>query len=1110
MPSQRRSAEPIRRPSHRPTRPPTLGKLRPPRLGKVFDREGLFSQLDAHASTPLLWVWGPPGMGKSTLVATYLSARAIPCLWLQLDESDADVASFVHFLREAAACIAPRRKLQMPMPSADDLRDATTFIKRCFRHMAQVLDLPWVLVLDNAQELGRVCALHAGLAAALAELPERARVMVISREAPPNEYARALANQQLVTIDETSLRFSEDDTKQLLDLHGRDWPAPELRRLTDGWAAAMVLLLAARTDLDSNDSMRSRAARDRLFAFFAGEVMDKLGAADANVLMRVAFLPNATAEMAVTISGEPRAADLLADLVRRSLFTERREGAARSDSDIYTFHALFSEFLRARAAKLLTPADVQGLQLHAAQLLAAHGHADAAIARLLEAAAWDRATQLLLLHAAAFVAQGRTAMVCDWIMAMPETVRADTRLVYWLGYCKLATQPSEALTHLEQACAACAKSGDVQGAFYAAAAAADAVVFLGAGLAAMEQWMPILRSQTPAYLASRNSNSGSDTDLRVLPGLLAAFVYRDAAHPLTATLADLAERMLDQPLGASQRILLGTLAYYLLWTGQLARLDRTIVKIDRACAESDVAAATLLRWYGVGVLIRSLLGRVDEALDHARRALMLVGQGPPALRVKAHLAMVLAAIAARDAELARTHLTQASDLIDPDNATDATVYNYQRGLLMLLDGEWHNAAKLMRAAVASGRASGWPLREHIALLGLALAATETGEFEEAQASLHAATTHPFNVFCVWHHWIGGLIAAHLAERRNDRPACLAALARAFAVAREHGYDFGPMPYCCGDMMSRLALLAIEHDIDAPMARGIVRRYALPAPQGASERWPWPVRIRMLGRFSIERDGNPAAAARKESRKPLDLLKLLIALGGEAVPVTRLCAVLWPDSEGDAARNSFDGALHRLRKLLGSDVHVTLQTGGLSLNLSTCWTDVAALDVCFREMDGRGANVDTHAGIHADFEADTKADTDADTDTKTQTAQLSIWADRMLSLYQGDFLVGDEDLADVLVARERTSARFARQALVLGDRLEALGQHAQAASLYGRVVEQQPLAEVVVRRHIVCLLALGQRAEAFEAYRRCRQQLSVVLGIRPAPETEALVASLRNI
>ena len=61
-----------------------------------------------------------------------------------------------------------------------------------------------------------------------------------------------------------------------------------------------------------------------------------------------------------------------------------------------------------------------------------------------------------------------------------------------------------------------------------------------------------------------------------------------------------------------------------------------------------------------------------------------------------------------------------------------------------------------------------------------------------------------------------------------------------------------------------------------------------------------------------------------------------------------------------------------------------------------------------------------------------------------------------------------------------------------------------------MIEQQPLAEDIYRHLISCLLRLGQPAEAYEAYRRCRQQLSVVLGIRPAPETDALVAGLRNL
>lgn len=169
-------------PTPRPNRQPTLGKLRPPRLGRVFGRDRLFAQLDASAAVPGVWVAGPPGIGKTTLVATYVEARAMPCAWLQLDGGDADPATFVHFLRAAGALIPQRRHQRPPLPSADDLRDVPAFIRRCFRRLALGLELPWVLVLDNVQELGNAALLHAGIAAALTELPERARVIAISQE----------------------------------------------------------------------------------------------------------------------------------------------------------------------------------------------------------------------------------------------------------------------------------------------------------------------------------------------------------------------------------------------------------------------------------------------------------------------------------------------------------------------------------------------------------------------------------------------------------------------------------------------------------------------------------------------------------------------------------------------------------------------------------------------------------------------------------------------------------------------------------------------------------------------------------------------------------------
>ena len=1092
-----------------------LGKLASPRLGLTSRRERLFALLDAQASQPATWIWGPPGAGKSTLVATYAeNLTGGLTLWLQLDAQDADVATFAHFLSlsfSTAATTATatankaRKRSVLTQPNADDLRDVPNYVLRLLSALSSAVTTTagaaFTLVLDNMQELPADSQLHVGLAAALSRLPVAARVLFISRDPPPPAYARALATQQLALIDAPSLRFDLPESAALALLHGAREAAQALHDSSGGWAAAMILMLAARgvatADLPSQtfsdaDTLRitpdDAPGRARVFDFFAAEVLANMNADDCNALCCIAFLPSATPSMAIALSGHAGAGALLAKLAERSLFTDRRAGT----EPIYTFHALFGAFLRERAASTRSRAALQTLRCAAARVLADNGQIDVAIVQLLQAAAWDEAVDLLLRHVASFVGQGRTQAVRAWMAALPSDRLAP--LLYWRGFCRMGAEPDAALEDFR---AAAKQPGTGADALQIAAAAADTIVSMGACFESLEVWLPTLSEQAPAYLAQRSfvANTALDGvldvasdvafDLRVLPGLLAAYVHRRTGDPLTARLADMAEALLEQPQALSQRILLGSFAVYLLWTGQLVRLDRTMAQIDRLCgAAHDSAVLTRLRWYGTSVLIRSLRGQVDAALTDAQTALALVGE-QPALQARAHLLVVLAALAARDAPQARRHLAEAISQVAPSDPINVTTYEFQCGLLTMLEGNWAEADRLMRASLASAPASGWPIRVNIAQLGAAMAATQIGEFDRAEATLAAARTESFFAVCRFHHWIAALVAANLADRRGDLPRSLAELRSAFAVAREHGYDHGPLPYCCGQTMSRLCALALEHDIDRTFAHHLVARYALPAPTSALRgaaaiHWPWPLRISCMGGFSMDVPAACNAPSRKESRKPLDLLKLLVALGaygGRSVRAERLAAMLWPDMQGDAAQNSLDNALHRLRKRVG-DRQVLVHSGSLSLNPATVWVDVAALEAVLA--------------------------------TEPKTApELTRVADQAMALYRGEFLTDEDTHPEFMQARERLRGLFLRRLTAFATALQSQGHLQAAAEIYGRIVERDPLAEAVVREWMRCLMQLGQRAEAYAAYRACRQQLSVLLQIKPAAETESLAASLRE-
>ena len=68
----------------------SYAKVTPPTLFDCSHRQRLFDLLDAKQTLPVIWIAGPPGSGKTTLVKSYIEHLDQPCLWYQVDAGDAD------------------------------------------------------------------------------------------------------------------------------------------------------------------------------------------------------------------------------------------------------------------------------------------------------------------------------------------------------------------------------------------------------------------------------------------------------------------------------------------------------------------------------------------------------------------------------------------------------------------------------------------------------------------------------------------------------------------------------------------------------------------------------------------------------------------------------------------------------------------------------------------------------------------------------------------------------------------------------------------------------------------------------------------------------------
>lgn len=278
---------------------------------------------------------------------------------------------------------------------------------------------------------------------------------------------------------------------------------------------------------------------------------------------------------------------------------------------------------------------------------------------------------------------------------------------------------------------------------------------------------------------------------------------------------------------------------------------------------------------------------------------------------------------------------------------------------------------------------------------------------------------------------------------------------------------------CTSIFRDVLAEALIAGIEVAYVTETIRRFRVAPPWRATESWPWAVKVHTLGRFEVVIDGATLEFSGKAPRKPLALLKAIVAMGPNAVPVSALIDALWPDEEGDAARKSLDVTVARLRRLLGRPDAVIVSDEAVSLNPKLCLTDAQSFQV------------------------------------RVEAAQTTEQRRQACAVYGGTFLPGDLDVPWSAKRREGLRHRFIRLVEDLGLSAEEERDWSEAIESYRRGLEADELAETFHQGLMRCYRALGRHAEGISTYRRLRHTLSVTLGIAPSEHSQALARALQQ-
>jgi LuxR family maltose regulon positive regulatory protein len=260
-------------------------------------------------------------------------------------------------------------------------------------------------------------------------------------------------------------------------------------------------------------------------------------------------------------------------------------------------------------------------------------------------------------------------------------------------------------------------------------------------------------------------------------------------------------------------------------------------------------------------------------------------------------------------ELAEISLkNQMTSLLGMEKTLDIFFYHVNSAWYAILKGNPSLAAEHMETVSAKAAKLGTPYYRALWHIGMAQVAFLQDRVMDAKAHVQTAHLLSLDMKSNVMEWYSLLIDAYVLFQEGKETEGLLLLRHGLSLGRRHGYVH--LEFYQPAVMAFLYAKALEKRIEREYVKGLIRKLGLTPPESVDsasalylEEWPYPIRIYTLGRFEIISDDKPLEYAGKEQKKPLEMLKALIARGGRDVPEERLTdalAQVLRDNPGSAA------------------------------------------------------------------------------------------------------------------------------------------------------------------------------------------------------------------
>ena len=378
----------------------------------------------------LTLVSAPAGYGKSTFVSCWLDTCDTPSTWLSLDEHDNDTRLFLSYFISAIrqlfplACGASLSMLKVAHTPP------VSYLAGSLINEIEQIQKEFILVLDD-YHLVRNKNIHQLLTLLLRHPPNGMHLVLIGRRDPPLPLTTLRARGQMVEIRTKDLRFSLNETKELLErIVGEPIDktiATILENKTEGWVTGLCLAaLSLQHNKELLYKLTDLPVENRyILDYVVAEILSHQKPAMQEHLLKCSILNRFCASLCEAIcsphknppEGDPdRNSNHCLDITNQEtmfIISLDNEGVW------FRYHHLFQKLLKRQLKKQYKAEDIANLHTMASAWFAKNGFFDEAISHALESGDKKVCVQLIKLHRYDIINREQWFPLNRWLQKFP-------------------------------------------------------------------------------------------------------------------------------------------------------------------------------------------------------------------------------------------------------------------------------------------------------------------------------------------------------------------------------------------------------------------------------------------------------------------------------------------------------------------------------------------------------------------------------------------------------------------------------------------------------------------------------------------------------------------